>query len=80
MNIEIIRTTIQFKNPIIGKPTYSIPDHYYARRIFATVDGEKEQLFRFMADEMPFEADEFDMIAAIETRLAGEQGIEANPN
>lgn len=73
MNIEIIRTTIQFKNPIIGKPTYSIPEHYYARRIFASVDGGEEQLFRFMANELPFEADEYDMIAAIESRLAAEQ-------
>ena len=69
MSIEIIRTTILFKNPIIGKPTYSIPDHYYARRIFATVDGGEERLFRFMANELPFEADEFDMIVAIKAQL-----------
>jgi len=72
MNIEIVRTFIQFKNPQIGKPTYSIPEHYYARRIFATIDGGEERLFRFMADELPFEADEFDMVAAIEEVLRKE--------
>lgn len=67
--IEIIRTSIQFKNPTVGQPTRSVAEHYYARRIFARVNGKEEQLFRFMADELAFESEEVDMIAAIKLKL-----------
>ncbi|OMC83367.1 hypothetical protein [Viridibacillus sp. FSL H8-0123] len=68
MTIEIVKTSIQFKNPIIGKPTLAIEEHYYARRITAIVD-ELERPFRFMASEIALDATEEDMIEAIEIQL-----------
>jgi len=69
MAIEIIRTSIQFKNPVIGKPTRAVEEHYYARRIVALVDSEEKQ-FRFMASELPFIADEEKMITEIEQQVS----------
>jgi hypothetical protein len=68
MNIIIKSSNIQFKNPQIGQPTRAVEEHYNGRRITALVDGG-EQLFRFKKDELAFDADEDDMILAIEQRL-----------
>ncbi|SHF13317.1 hypothetical protein SAMN02745784_02912 [Tissierella praeacuta DSM 18095] len=72
MNIIIKESKIQFKNPQIGQPTRAIKEHYNGRRIVADIDGE-ERMLRFKKDEMPFVADEDDMILAIEQRLVVEQ-------
>lgn len=69
MAIEIIRTSIQFKNPVIGQPTRAVEEHYYARRIVTLVDIEEKQ-FRFMASELPFVADEEKMIKEIEQQVS----------
>lgn len=71
MQIIIKSSSIQFKNPQIGQPTRAVKEHYNGRRITALVDGE-EQLFRFKKDELAFNADEEDMIKAIEERLSNE--------
>lgn len=68
MDIYIVKSVIQFKNPVTGQPTRAVAEHYNGRRITASVDGE-EQMFRFTKDEMPFDVTEDDMIAAIEERL-----------
>lgn len=68
MGIYIMRSVIQFKNPVIGQPTRSIAEHYNGRRITAMVDGE-EQLFRFTKDELAFDVSEDEMIEAIEIQL-----------
>mgnify|MGYP001361953999 FL=1 len=68
MNIIIVSSHIQFKNPLIGQPTRAVEEHYYGRRIRALVDGE-ERLFRFTKNELAFDVDEEDMILAIERRL-----------
>ncbi|MEK5530642.1 hypothetical protein MKX79_14850 [Viridibacillus sp. FSL R5-0468] len=72
MSITLKESKIQFKNPVIGQPTRAVEEHYYARRIVAIVDGAARQ-FRFMANELPFVADEEDMIRAIELQLNKEQ-------
>ena len=72
MNIIIVSSYIQFKNPQIGQPTRAVEEHYNGRRITALVDGE-EQLFRFKKDELAFDVDEDDMVLAIEQRLSTEQ-------
>lgn len=72
MDIYIVRSVIQFKNPIIGQPTRHVAEHYNGRRITASV-GSVEQLFRFTKDELVFDVTEEDMIAAIEARLSAEQ-------
>lgn len=71
MDIIIVTSSIQFKNPKIGQPTRAVADHYNGRRITALVDG-KEKFYRFKKDELLFDVDEEDMINAIEQR---EQGI-----
>lgn len=71
MEIIIISSNIQFKNPQIGQPTRVVEEHYNGRRITALVDGD-EQLFRFKKEELPFDVDEDDMILAIEQRLSKE--------
>ncbi len=68
MNIIIVSSHIQFKNPQIGQPTRAVEEHYYGRRIKALVDGE-ERLFRFNKNELAFNVDEEEMILAIEQRL-----------
>lgn len=65
MEIIIKSSNIQFKNPQIGQPTRAVPEHYNGRRISALVDG-REKMYRFKKEDLPFEADEDDMIAAIE--------------
>lgn len=72
MEIILKESKIQFKNPVIGQPTRAIEAHYYARRITALVDGVERQ-FRFMANELPFDATEDDMILAIENYIINEQ-------
>jgi hypothetical protein len=72
MQIIIINSNIQFKNPQIGQPTRAVEEHYNGRRITALVDGE-EQLFRFKKNELAFDVDEEDMIVAIEQRLSNEE-------
>lgn len=72
MNIEIISTSIQFKNPTIGGTTRAVKEHYYARKIIASVDGE-DRLFVFMKDEMQFIVEEADMIAAIKKKIIAEK-------
>jgi len=69
MNIIIVSSYIQFKNPQIGQPTRAVEEHYNGRRITALVDGE-EQIFRFKKEELPFDIDEDDMVEAIERRLS----------
>jgi len=69
MNIIIVSSYIQFKNPQIGQPTRAVEEHYNGRRITALVDGE-ERIFRFKKEELPFDIDEDDMVEAIERRLS----------
>jgi hypothetical protein len=69
MNIIIVSSHIQFKNPQIGQPTRAVEEHYNGRRITALVDGE-ERIFRFKKEELPFDIDEDDMVEAIERRLS----------
>lgn len=68
MEIMIISSNIQFRNPQVGQPTRAVEEHYNGRRITALVNGD-EQLFRFKKDELAFDIDEDDMILAIEQRL-----------
>lgn len=72
MEIVIVSSSIQFKNPQIGQPTRAVEEHYNGRRITAIVDGE-ERMFRFKKNELAFDVDEEDMIEAIEQRLSAEQ-------
>lgn len=69
MDIYIIKSVIQFKNPTVGQPTRAVVDHYNGRRITAVVNGE-EQIFRFTKDELAFDVTEEDMITAIQNRLS----------
>lgn len=69
MEICIIKSVIQFKNPVIGQPTRAVAEHYNGRRITASVDGE-EQIFRFTKDELAFDVTEEDMILTIQNRLS----------
>ena len=71
MQIIILSSNIQFKNPQIGQPTRAVEEHYNGRRITALVDGE-ERMFRFKKEEMPFIIDEEEMINLIEQRLQEE--------
>lgn len=71
MNIIIKSSNIQFKNPQIGLPTRVIPEHYNGRRIIADINGE-ERMFRFKKDEMPFIADEDEMIELIRQKIEEE--------
>ena len=80
MNIVIVEVAIQFRNPIIGQPTRRVKEHYYARNISFSIDGGKRQLYRFFADELPFEATEDDMLAAVENKLTSEQKQEQPSN
>lgn len=68
MNIIIVSSHIQFKNPQIGQPTRAVEEHYNGRRIIADVDGE-ERMFRFKKDEMPFLIDEDGMVGLIEQKI-----------
>ena len=72
MDIYIVKSVIQFKNPVTGQPTRAVAEHYNGRRVTVNVDGE-EQMFRFTKDELPFDATEDDMLAAIEERVSKEQ-------
>lgn len=72
MDIIIKSSAIQFRNPQIGQPSRAVAEHYNGRRITALVDGE-EKLFRFKKEELAFEVDEDDMIAAISDRESSEQ-------
>lgn len=67
MSIIIKSSRIQFKNPQIGGVSRAVEDHYFGRNVIATVDGE-EKHYRFKPDEIPFDADEDDMIQVIEQR------------
>lgn len=67
-NITLVSSYLQFKNPILGKPTYAIEEHYHARRVVVMING-KETQFRYMAHEMPFVATEDEIVEAIKTQL-----------
>ncbi|MGG3891996.1 hypothetical protein [Metabacillus fastidiosus] len=67
MNIVLKELKLQFKNPIIGQPTRAIEEHYYGRRVVALVNGSEKQ-FYFTKDEMPFLANEVEIISSIENR------------
>lgn len=71
MEIILLGSRLQFKNPITGQATRNVEEHYYARRIIANVDGVERQ-FRFTVIEMPYIVDEDEMIAAIESQLNAE--------
>lgn len=71
MDITLKESKLQFKNPVLGKPTKAVEEHYYARRIVAVVENDERQ-FRFMANELPFVATEDDMVTAIEKQLTTE--------
>lgn len=71
MNIVIKSSNIQFKNPQLGQPTRAVREHYNGRRIIAVVD-DKERVFRFKKDEMPFMIDEDEMIDIIAQKLQKE--------
>ncbi|MGM7683746.1 hypothetical protein ACSVDA_16535 [Cytobacillus sp. Hm23] len=68
MNIFIKKSDIQYKNPVLGRPTRIVEEHYHSRRILADVD-ENEKVFQFTKDELPFAASENQMIEAIEAQL-----------
>lgn len=72
IEITIVSSNIQFRNPQIGQPTRAVEEHYSGRRIIALVNGE-EQLFRFKKEELAFDVDEDEMIEAIGQRLSSEQ-------
>lgn len=67
MNIIIKSSRIQFKNPQIGGVSRAVEGHYFGRNITATVDSE-EKNYRFKPHEISFDADEDDLIQAIEQR------------
>jgi len=69
MNIEIEKSELKFMNPQRGHPTRAVKEHFYKRRIRATVDGE-EQTFSFTPEELDFGATEDDMVRAIENQLS----------
>jgi len=71
MNIIIKESSIQFKNPQIGKPTRAVEEHYNGRRITAMVNGE-EKMFRFKRDELAFNVDEDDIIQAIQNKVTSQ--------
>ena len=76
MSSVIIKSArIQFKNPQIGGISRAVEAHYFGRNVTATVDGE-EQMYRFKPDELPFDADENDMIAAIELKEEEKKDVE----
>lgn len=68
MNITLIESKIQFKNPVLGHPTRAIEEHYHARRVVAIVDGE-ERHFRFTKDELTFSSTEDEMIDLIANQI-----------
>ena len=68
MEIMIKSSSIQFKNPQIGQPTRAVEAHYNGRRVTALVNGEDE-LYRFDKDELPFNSDEDNIVAAIERKV-----------
>lgn len=68
-NIMIMTSTLQFRNPEIGKPTRAVKEHYNGRRIEAMING-KEELFRFTEDELDFNVGEDEMIEAIKEKLS----------
>jgi len=70
--IIIKSSSIQFKNPNIGQPTRAVEEHYNGRRIMAFVEGN-ERMFSFKKEELAFNANEDEMIAAIEQRIAEEE-------
>ena len=65
-------SNIQFKSPVIGKPSRAVEEHYNGRSIIVSIDGEG-QMFRFKASEMPFVIEEDEMIALIEKRISEEK-------
>lgn len=66
-NIIIKSARVQFKNPQVGSASRAVKEHYFGRNITAIVDGE-EKIYRFKPHELAFEADETDMIRAIEQK------------
>lgn len=81
MTILIKQSSVQFKSPVIGQPTKRVAEHFYKRNILASVDGEVERTFSFIASQLPLEATEEDMIAAIQNQLDTEkQNIEVEEN
>lgn len=77
MSIIVKSSRIQFKNPQIGGVSRAVEDHYFGRNVTATVDGE-EKHYRFKPDEIPFDADEDDMIVAIGQREIEQREQEDN--
>lgn len=75
MDIFIKSSSIQFKNPQIGQPTRAVEEHYNGRRIIAMVN-DKERMFRFKKDEMPFIVDEDEMIELIRQKIKEEENQE----
>lgn len=69
--IAIKSSNIQFKHPNVAQPTRAVEEHYNGRRIVVDIEGE-ERMFRFKKDEMPFVADEDEMIRLIEQRILTE--------
>lgn len=67
MEVYIKSSKIRFRNPNVGQPTRAIEDHYIGRRVIADVGGE-EQSFTFTNTELPFNADESEIISAIEQK------------
>lgn len=67
--ITLVSSHLQFKSPILGKPTYAIEAHYHARRVVAMVHGVERQ-FRFMSDELNFDSTEDAILEAVRTQMA----------
>lgn len=70
-NIIIKRSSIQFKNPQIGRPSRAVEEHYFGRNVTADVDGE-ERLFRLKPDQIDFDVTEDEMIEVIQGILRKE--------
>lgn len=68
MEIIILNSSVQFKNPILGQPSVACKDHYNGRSIRASIDG-KEGLYWFDKEELPFAVNINEMTAAIKKKV-----------
>lgn len=71
MNIIIMESKMQFKSPYIGQPSRAVEEHYFGRRVLASVGGEMNQ-YHFKANEIPFAAEYDDIVHAIRDRITPE--------
>lgn len=68
--IDIVESKIKFKAPQPGQETKPCKEHYNGRRVLANIDGNEELFkFKFKKDELPFDATEEDIEAAVKTKM-----------